>query len=132
MDSWTLKPYSKSASVTAANTQVTLTDTAGSSISCNYIKVSPVTSGLSGVSVFVNLSSLGNNPAISIGNAASGSLGFIASDNSPTEMFLPGGLRVTSIFLTSVAGPANPVVTVTYGILVAPNPLKGRGENLGR
>lgn len=125
------RPFSKVVTFTstAQTSTITLTDTSGTPILCNYIQASiaaPFTSAAS--YVMVTPSGISSNPAVALGNGASGTLGLIGTLLDPAEVLLGGSDYCSAISLYSSSAIT---AIVTYGVRVQPNPMKALQKNRG-
>lgn len=123
LDPVTVKPFSKVVNflANAQTSTVTLTDTGGNPIMCNYIQATIANTVTFAGYIVVSPSGLSRNPAVAIGNAGSGTLGLVGSIQDPAELFLGGPDYCSAISLYSLS--ATPVV-VTYGVRTTPNSMK--------
>jgi hypothetical protein len=129
LDPVTIKPFSKIVNFTgASSTTVTLTDTGGIPILCNYIQGTIAAAATNASYIHIIPSGLSPNPTVALGNAASGSLGLIGTLADPAEVFLGGADYCSAITLYSSA--AVPVL-ITYGVRTVVNPLKSFGKYPG-
>ena len=130
LDPVIVKPFSKVINFPVNNqtSTVVLSDTAGNPINCNYIQATIAAGATFAGYVMVTPSGLSTNPAVALGNAASGTLGLLGSYADPAELFLGGSDYCSAISLYCAS--ATPVL-LTYGVRTLPNPFKANGRNRG-
>lgn len=125
VDAVPFRPFTKIVNFTAASStsSVTLTDTAGTPILCNYIQASIIAPVTVNQAAYIHVvpSGISKNPAVSLGNGVSGSFGLIGTVYDPAELYLGGADYCSSLSVYSVS--AYPVV-ISYGVRVEANPLK--------
>lgn len=118
-------------------TQITLTDTQGTPISCNYLKfvVAPSGANISTANdtCFVSLSGLsyGDNTATATNVGTSGTGGVLVHYTNPISLELPGSLSVSSIGVSKYFASQNTDFCVMYGVLSEQNPARLAGKNAG-
>ncbi len=129
LDPVVAKPFSKLINFTAASsTTVTLTDTSGIPILCNYIQGVVASGATYAGYILVTPSGLSTNPAVALGNGASGTLGLLGSYADPAELFLGGADYCSAI---SVYSSAATVVLISYGVRTTVNSMKALGKYSG-
>jgi hypothetical protein len=111
-------------------TQITLTDTSGTPILCNYLKCYLVASAL-GISTAtdqftVSLSVLNYYDKLAnfTNVGTSGTAGVMLSFTNPVVLEFPNSEGVSSIGVTKHAGTTSMNLVVTYGVTKAQNTLK--------
>jgi hypothetical protein len=127
------RPFSKVLTV-AANTEypVTLTDSSGLPILCNYAQVT-VLGGITNAGfVLVEPSGISRNVRIAPGNGAAGTLGTAATVMDPAELYLGGADYCSALTLSGSTGLGTVSAFVTYGVRVQPNPLGTLGREVGK
>lgn len=126
LDPVPFKPFTKIVNFTgASSTHVTLTDTGGTPIKCNYIAASVAGTATYAGYFLVTPSGTSSNPQVALGNGASGTLGKLGSIMNPVELFLGGGDACSSVFVEiSAAAP----LIISYGVKVPINPLRNIGS----
>jgi len=128
------RPFSKVITV-AQNTEypVTLTDSSGLPILCNYAQVTVLAAITNPGFILVEPSGISRNVRIAPGNGAAGTLGVAATVMDPAELFL-GGADYCSALTLSGSNSLGATVSafVTYGVRVQPNPLGTLGREVGK
>lgn len=124
-----VKPYTKVVNFSAASaTTMTLTDTAGNPIMCNYIECVAASSTAVGTYILVSPSGVSPNPLVALANGASGTIGGVATPANPFKVVLPNSHLTSSLYLSATASiPA----VVTYGVAVQNNPLRNMAQFRG-
>ena len=124
-DAIPFRPFTKivNFTVNSSTSSVTLTDTSGIPILCNYIQASIIGPTTTTQTAYVHVapSGISTNPAVALGNGASGTFGLIGTIYDPAELYLGGSDYCSAISVFSLS--AYPVV-ISYGVRVEPNPLK--------
>ncbi len=128
LDPVPFKPFTKIVNFTVAPsaTYVTLTDTGGTPIKCNYIAASVAGTATYAGYFLVTPSGISSNPQVTLGNGASGTLGKLGSILNPVELFLGGGDACSSVYV-ELSGVAAPLI-ISYGVKVPINPLRNIGS----
>ena len=127
LDPVPFKPFTKIVNFTgASSTYVTLTDTSGIPIKCNYIAASVAGTATYAGYFLVTPSGISSNPQVTLGNGASGTLGKLGSILNPVELFLGGGDACSSVYV-ELSGVAAPLI-ISYGVKVPINPLRNIGS----
>lgn len=130
-------PFTKIINLSTADptsfTEITLTDSAGSGILCNYIKVHLVASG-AGIStstdqVSVSLSGLAYYDKLAnfTNTGTSGTAGAIVHFLNPVVLEFPNSEGTSSIGVAKHSGNTSMNVVVTYGVTKAQNTFKQLG-----
>jgi hypothetical protein len=129
LDPVPFKPFTKIVNFTGAPsaTYVTLTDTGGTPIKCNYIAASVAGTATYAGYFLVTPSGISSNPQITLGNGASGTLGKLGSIMNPVELFLGGGDACSSVYVELFGSVAAPLI-ISYGVKVPINPLRNIGS----
>ena len=127
-----IKSFSKGVYFTGASaTTMTLTDTAGTPIMCNYIQ-GVIASGATHTGYLLIVPSGTTNPSpypvALLGNTGSGTLGAIGSVSRPVELNLGGADYCSSIQVSSSAATT---VFINYGVRTTVNPMKSMSKNRG-
>ena len=131
-----LRPFTKIIDITTADIDVSFTDTAGSSVSCNYIKVGMLgnpTSFSDFVDVEISgISSIGAYRELSMVPDASGVFMIGADSKRPGIVFLPESFA-TGVRIHRRFGTASRQLYITYGVLTTNvNKLKSYSRFIGK
>lgn len=124
-DVW-IKPYIKSVTIAQGETSsVTLTDTRGNAISCNYVRIFNPGAAATGdyLSVSANCYSASSGVVSSVPNTASGTCVLVVHTNTPGEFRTNGAALVSSVVINKVVGGTRPVLVI-YGMEKPFNTLK--------
>lgn len=116
------KPFSKviQLAVSGSPSSVTLTDTAGNFLECNYVIVTVLASIANNGYIVCEPSGISPN-IITVGNGASGTCGDVAAPAHPCIFKFGGNYKTSAITLTSYNIGSALNVAVTYGIRQEPN-----------
>jgi len=127
------RPFSKTFTISSNGTQtVTLLDSAGANLKCNYIQVKVMDTITNTGFIVVEPSGISSNPRVAPGNAASGTLGAIGTVLDPVELSLNKGIMCSAISVSanSTLGTNIPI-SVLYGVKSPLNAMSTFGRNLG-
>lgn len=128
-----IRPFSKQYTTGASpgSQVVTLTDSAGNPIQCNYIQVSLMASINNNSYFLVEPSGVSDYPAVTLGNSASGTLGMVGSVADPVEMFLPNADMCSALTVSIYNNTTALGMGITYGVMTPYNKLSSFGRNRG-
>jgi len=127
------RPFTKYVLVNPNQTSgITLTDTAGSAISCNYIQATLFTAISNAGFITVEPSGISRNVRNPLQNTVSSTLCVVGTVLDPAELYLGGADYCSAINVSGSSGLTAASACITYGVLKEPNSFKTYGRNIGR
>jgi hypothetical protein len=127
------RPFCKTFTISSNGTQtVTLLDSAGNNLKCNYIQVKVMAGVTNNGLIVVEPSGISSNPRVSPGNGTSGTLGAIGTVLDPIELTLAKGQMCSSISVSANSNlGSNIPISVIYGVKSPINTMSSYGRSIG-